>query len=89
MGCYASLYNDRAVTYQYRMGLPQDDVQMVVVVRGLVKARSAGVMFTVNPVTGDPSVIAVEGSWGLEKEVVKGKVIPDRYLINKVTLEVL
>jgi pyruvate,water dikinase len=46
-------------------------------------------MFTVNPVTGDPSVIAVESSWGLEEAAVKGEVIPDRYLINKVTLEVL
>jgi len=89
MGCYASLYNDRAVTYRYRMGLPQDDVQMAIVVQGLVKARSAGVMFTVNPVNGDPSVIAIESSWGLGEAVVKGEVIPDRYLINKVTLEVL
>jgi pyruvate,water dikinase len=89
MGCYASLYNDRAVTYRYRMGLPQDDVQMAIVVQGLVKARSAGVIFTVNPVNGDPSVIAIESSWGLGEAVVKGEVIPDRYLINKVTLEVL
>ncbi len=88
-GCYASLYNDRAVAYRHRMVLPQDDIQMAVVVQGLVRARSAGVMFTVNPVNGDPSVIAIESSWGLGEAVVKGEVIPDRYLINKVTLEVL
>ncbi len=88
-GCYASLYNSRAVAYRYRMRLPQDDVQMAVVVQGLVRARTAGVMFTVDPVNGDPSVIALESSWGLGEAVVKGEVIPDRYLINKVTMEVL
>lgn len=88
-GCYASLYNERAVTYRYKMGMPQNDVRMAVIVQGLIRARSAGVMFTVNPVNGDPSVIAIESSWGLGEAVVKGEVIPDRYLINKVTLDVL
>jgi len=87
--CYASLYSDRVVTYRQKLGLQQDGVYMAVITQALVKARSAGVMFTVNPVNGDPSIIVIESSWGLGEAVVKGEVIPDKYSINKVTKEVL
>lgn len=50
---------------------------MAVVVQSLVRARFAGVMFTLNPTNGDPSVVVIESSWGLGEAVVKGVVIPD------------
>lgn len=87
--CYASLYTDRAIAYRYKMNLPQDGVYMAVIVQALVKARSAGVLFTVNPLNGDPSMVVIESSWGLGEAVVKGEVIPDRFSINKITREVL
>lgn len=46
-------------------------------------------MFTRSPTTGDRSVIAVEGSWGLGSCVVSGEVTPDKFVVNKVTGEVV
>jgi pyruvate,water dikinase len=46
-------------------------------------------MFTLNPINGDRSKIAIESSFGLGESVVAGEVNPDRYLIDKVTLEII
>ena len=58
---------------------------MAVVVQLMVDARSAGVMFTRSPSSGDRSVVAVESSWGLGSAVVSGEVTPDSFLMSKVT----
>src|SRR5213078_1909564 len=65
--------------------LPEDGVAMAVVVQKMVAARTAGVMFTRSPVTGDRSVVTVEGSWGLGSAVVGGEVTPDRWVLGKIT----
>ena len=49
---------------------------------------SAGVMFTRSPLTGDRSVITIEGAWGLGSAVVSGEVTPDRFVIAKITGEI-
>ncbi len=46
-------------------------------------------MFTCNPVSGDPSMVAINASWGLGLAVVGGEVTPDDYLVSKVTREVV
>lgn len=86
--CWASLYNDESVTYRLRLGMPEADVSIAVVVQRMIDAECAGVMFTRSPTTGDKSVILVEGSWGLGSCLVGGEVTPDRFVINKVTGEV-
>jgi len=55
----------------------------------MVQARSAGVMFTLDPVTGDRSKVVLEGCWGLGEGVVSGGITPSRYVVDKVTFEVL
>jgi pyruvate,water dikinase len=62
---------------------------MGVAVQAMVDALTSGVMFTCNPVSGDPSTIAVNASWGLGEAVVGGEVTPDEYRLSKVTGEVL
>jgi pyruvate, water dikinase len=47
------------------------------------------VMFTCNPVSGDPSIVAINASWGLGSTVVGGEVTPDEFLISKVTGEIV
>ena len=61
---------------------------MAVVVQTMVDARTAGVMFTRSPLTGDRSVITIEGAWGLGSAVVGGEVTPDRWVIGKITGEI-
>ena len=85
--CWASLDNPEAVAYRERIGGPPP--AMGVTVQTMVDAAVAGVMFTCNPVTGDPSTVAVNASWGLGLAVVGGEVTPDEYRVSKVTGEVL
>ena len=55
----------------------------------MVDAEVSGVMFTCNPVSGDPSMVAINASWGLGLAVVGGEVTPDDYLVSKITGEVV
>jgi pyruvate,water dikinase len=61
---------------------------MAVVVQRMVAPRAAGVMFTRSPVTGDRSVVAIEGTWGLGSALVSGEVTPDSWVISKITGEI-
>jgi pyruvate,water dikinase len=54
----------------------------------MVAPRAAGVMFTRSPVTGDRSVVAIEGTWGLGSALVSGDVTPDSWVISKITGEI-
>jgi pyruvate,water dikinase len=84
--CWASYFNAEALAYRARHG---SAAGMSVAVQYMVDARVAGVMFTVNPVTGDPSSIAIDASYGLGVSVAEGEVTPDSYLVSKVTRELL
>lgn len=86
--CWASLYSVESVTYRRRQDFPEAGVAMGVVIQKMVDARCAGVMFTRSPTTGDRSVIAIEGAWGLGSAVVSGEVTPDRWVIAKLTGEI-
>jgi pyruvate,water dikinase len=87
--CWASLYNAEAVGYRRRMKIGEQDLAMAVVVQRMVQPRCAGVMFTCSPTTGDRSVISVEACWGLGSALVSGDVTPDRFVISKVTGEIV
>jgi pyruvate,water dikinase len=86
--CWASLYSVPSLSYRRKQGLPESGVSMAVVVQCMVDARCAGVMFTRSPVTGDRSVIVIEGAWGLGSAVVSGEVTPDRFVVAKITGEI-
>jgi len=86
--CWASLYNDESVAYRRRMGLPEQGLAMAVVIQRMLSTRAAGVMFTRSPVTGDRSVVAIEGTWGLGSALVAGEVTPDSFTVSKVTGEI-
>ncbi len=87
--CWASLFNARAIFYRAQMGIPHEKAYMAVVVQKMVMSRSAGVMFTVHPVTGDDNVVVIESAWGLGEAVVGGKVTPDEFIVDKKTLKIL
>jgi pyruvate,water dikinase len=87
--CWASLYSVESVSYRLRLTIDEAQVAMGVVVQRMVDSRSSGVMFTRSPTTGDPSVITIEGSWGLGSAIVSGEVTPDKFVANKVTGDVV
>jgi pyruvate,water dikinase len=85
--CWVSLYSAPALSYRARLGGPEP--AMGVTVQRMVDASVSGVLFTCNPVSGDPSMVAINASWGLGLAVVGGDVTPDDYLVSKVTREVV
>ena len=85
--CWASLFNERAVSYREELALGHD-VEMAVVVQRMVIPRSAGVAFTLNPADGDRSVIAIDSAWGFGEAIVAGEVTPDHFVVDKVLLEI-
>lgn len=86
--CWASLYSTRAIAYRLQHGFDHGEVAISAGVQQMVDARSAGVMFTVNPLNGDRSKIAIGGSWGLGEGVVGGNVNPDEWTVDKVIMEI-
>ena len=86
--CWASLYSVESVSYRRKLGMPENGVSMAVVIQKMVNARTAGVMFTRSPLTGDRSVMAIEAAWGLGSAVVGGEVTPDRWVVGKITGEI-
>jgi pyruvate, water dikinase len=87
--CWVSLYSPPAISYRLRLGESTRPPAMGVTVQLMVDAEISGVMFTCNPVSGDPSMVAINASWGLGLAVVGGEVTPDDFLVSKVTGEVV
>lgn len=86
--CWASLFTPRAISYRIKMGFPHEKVLISVGIQAMVDAKAAGVMFTLNPLNGDPSKVVIEGNWGLGETVVSGLCNPDKFVVDKVTMEI-
>lgn len=89
--CWAGMFGPAVLTYRpdgNDANEPVADYGLCVGVQQMVQARSAGVMFTLDPVTGDRSKVVIEGCWGLGEGVVSGGLTPSRYVVDKVTFEV-
>jgi len=82
--CWASLFTDRGIAYRLERGYGRASVAMSVGVQQMVRPRTAGVAFTLNPLDGDRSQIAIDASWGFGEAVVSGEVTPDNFLVDKV-----
>jgi pyruvate,water dikinase len=90
--CWSGLFNPAVLTYRPEGVESPADAElpgMAVGVQQMARARSAGVMFTLDPISGDRSRIVIESCWGLGEGVVKGDVSPDRHRVDKITLEML
>ncbi len=88
--CWASMFGEAVLTYRREVedeGAAEDSA-ICVGIQQMVEARAAGVMFTLDPLNGDRSKIALEACWGLGEGVVKGDIDPSRFAIDKVTFEV-
>jgi pyruvate, water dikinase len=82
--CWASLFTDRGIAYRLERGYARASAAMSVGVQQMVQPRAAGVAFTLNPLDGDRSQIAIDASWGFGEAVVSGEVTPDNFLVDKV-----
>jgi pyruvate,water dikinase len=81
--CWSSLWTARAMAYRARQGVAPEGVALAVVVQAMVPAAAAGVLFTVNPLTGADDEIVVNAAWGLGEALVAGQVNPDALVLDK------
>lgn len=86
--CWASLWTERAYQYRERNDVDHHAVQMAVVVQQMVPADVSGVLFTVDPVTGDRDRMVIEACAGLGEVLVSGRVTPERVVFARTALEI-
>jgi len=86
--CFASLFNDRAISYRKSMNYNNKKVKLSVCVQKMIRSdlASAGVAFSLDTESGCKNLVVINGSWGLGEMVVSGQVKPDEILIFKKTL---
>ena len=82
VGCWASLYGARVMSYRVTRAL-SDVPSMGVVVMEMIPSERSGVMFTANPSTGDTGKIVIDAAFGQGEVVVSGEVEPDTYILSK------
>lgn len=84
--CWGSLFTPQAVAYRVKLdeATRVEAIRMSVAVQEMVAADVSGVAFTVSPTSGDPSVVAINASWGLGEAVVAGEVTPDEFWLSKI-----
>lgn len=88
-GCWASLFEPRAIFYRQHQGFDHFKVGLAVPVQKMVASQASGVMFTIEPVTSDTSKVVIEAVFGLGEALVGGEVTPDLYVVDKERLEIV
>jgi pyruvate,water dikinase len=86
---FASLYNDRAISYRAHQGFKHADVALSAAVQQMVRSDlgAAGVMFTLDTESGFRDVVFITSAYGLGETVVQGAVNPDEFYVHKPMLE--
>ena len=79
--CWGSLWTARAIGYRARNAISHADVALAVVVQAMIPSEAAGVLFTVNPLSGKRTEIVIDATLGLGEALVSGKVEPDHYVV--------
>jgi len=78
--CWASLYEPRAIFYRAKHDVKRTSI--AVIIQRMIASEKSGVMFTINPSTGEENIV-IESTWGLGETLVQGEVEPDNYIISK------
>ena len=86
---WSSTFNPLSLSARKRAGLSMESDPIGVAVLKMVNARCAGVLFTADPNSGDTSRMIIEANWGLGESVVGGEAMPDAFILDKKSLEVI
>jgi len=88
-GCWASLFEPRAIFYRRQQGFDHFKVGLAVPIQKMVESQASGVMFTIEPVTSDTSKVVIEAVFGLGEALVSGEITPDLYVVDKERLGIV
>ncbi len=86
--CWASLYTARAIYYRVKNNFDHEKVFIAVVVQKMVNSEKAGVMFSINPANNNQDEIIIEAGFGFGDAIVSGSISPDRYVVDKNSLDI-
>ncbi len=78
--CWASLFEPRAIFYRAKHGFSRASI--AVIVQEMINSEKSGIMFTVDPITGE-NIVLIEAIWGLGECIVGGEVSPDLYKVSR------
>ncbi len=87
--CWASLFTSRAIFYRKENKYDHFKIGIAIPVQKMVQSDKSGIMFTVNPVTGQKQTIVIEAIFGLGELIVQGALTPDHYEIDKEKMEII
>jgi pyruvate, water dikinase len=87
--CWASAFGARVLFYRSKQGMSEAEQLLAVVVMKMVDSEKSGIVFTINPATGDTDHLVIESTWGLGETVVGGQVEPDHFVVRKKDLAVV
>lgn len=79
----SSMFCDDVVAYASKMGVDISDAKMAVVVQKMVQSETAGIVYTVDPITQEKTKLSIEAVYGLGDVISLGEITPDTYLLNK------
>jgi phosphoenolpyruvate synthase/pyruvate phosphate dikinase len=87
--CWSSLYSETVIKYCLDFGIELEILSMSVIVQNMVQAEKSGVIFSVNPLTGEEKHMLIEACFGLGEILVNGSITPDQYIINWYDQEII
>ena len=86
---WGSTFNPTSLSFRHKQGLPLGSDPIGVAVLKMINARAAGIVFTADPNSGDTSRMVVEANWGLGESVVGGESMPETFIVEKRTFQVI
>lgn len=89
LAAWASLFEARAIFYRHEQNFDHFKVGIAVPVERMIQSQISGVMFTVDPISGNRDLIIIEAIWGLGEPIVSGQVTPDHYEVSKKDLKII
>jgi len=81
--CFASVWTSRAITYRYENNIPHEKVKIATIIQKMINPKSAGILFTMNPISSNKSELLIESNFGLGESVVSGMSNPDQFIIKR------
>ncbi len=86
--CWASLFTARAIYYRSKKGFKHEKSFIAVIVQKMIESEKSGVTFSINPTDNNADEIVIEAVFGLGEGIVSGTIAPDRYVVDKNSLEI-
>lgn len=87
--CFASVWTSRAISYRHENSIPHDKVKIATIIQKMVDPKSAGILFTTNPISSEVSELLIESNFGLGETVVSGISNPDQFIVHRKGFSIL